>query len=58
MVNFPKIEGQEQVVSRNLSPVEYLTFCDFCIKNNPRISPETCMDRKSGEEAIVEPFRL
>jgi hypothetical protein len=58
MINFPKPGNVQEPPVRKLTPGEYLRFCDFCIRANPHITPENCMDRKSGEEEIKVPFRV
>lgn len=58
MVNFPNIGKQKEPPARNMTPEEYLRFCSFCVSNNPHITPDTCMDRKSGEENLRVPFRV
>jgi hypothetical protein len=57
MIKFPNL-GQMEPSQRKMSSEEYLEFCDFCIRNNPRITPENCLSRKSGEEEIKVPFRI
>jgi len=37
---------------------EYAEFSEFCLKNNPEITPENCMERDSGERDIQKPFHL
>lgn len=58
MINFPKIGHVREPVPRKMTSEEYLAFCDFCIRNNSRITPENCMERKTGEEDIRKPFRM
>jgi hypothetical protein len=57
MIRFPN-PGQMEPSHRKMSSEEYLEFCDFCIRNNPHITPENCLSRKSGEEEIKTPFRF
>jgi hypothetical protein len=57
MIKFPKV-GRIEPSQRKMSSEEYLEFCDFCIRNNPHITPENCLSRKSGEEEIKIPFRF
>lgn len=57
MIRFPAFDQVEEPPARNMTPEEYLRFCDFCLKANARLTPQNCMDRKSGEEEIGIPFR-
>jgi hypothetical protein len=57
MIKFPNL-GRMEPSQRKMSSEEYLEFCDFCIRNNPRITSENCLSRKSGEEEIKVPFRI
>ncbi|MEE9369294.1 MAG: hypothetical protein V3V05_10615 [Pontiella sp.] len=56
MIQFPKLNTSSEPPLRKMSGKDYLAFCDFCIRNNPSITPENCLARKSGEEAIKTPF--
>ena len=58
MINFPVIAGAKEPRQKKMSSAEYITFCDFCLKNNPHITPENCLDRKTGDETLKEAFRL
>lgn len=58
MIKFPTFENVEEPPMRNMTPEEYLRFCEFCVKSNPHITPQSCMDRQSGEEEIKVPFRI
>jgi hypothetical protein len=58
MINFPDMECVQEPRQKRMSLAEYIEFCEFCIKNNPRINSQVCMDRKTGEEEIKTPFRL
>lgn len=58
MIKFPIIGKVEEPEVRKMTSDEYIRFCEFCVRNNPHITPETCMDRKSGEEDMQVPFRL
>ena len=58
MLNFPRRGTITEPPHRKMSSIEFIHFCDFCLKNNPHITAENCLDRKTGEEAIKVPFRL
>ncbi len=58
MIKFPDLGKQPEPPQKKMSSEEYLRFCDFCLKNNPHITPENCLARKTGEEEIKVPFRL
>jgi hypothetical protein len=58
MVNFPDMKGVQEPRQKRMSLTEYIDFCEFCIKNNPRITSQSCMDRKTGEEEIKTAFRF
>ena len=58
MLNFPEIQNANEPAVRRMSLQEYAHFSVFCLENNPRITPENCLDRDSGEREIKEPFRL
>ena len=58
MINFPNMERVQEPQQKKMSLAEYISFCEFCIKNNPRITAQSCMDRKTGEEEIKAAFRL
>ena len=45
-------------MQKKMTPEEYLRFCDFCLKNNPHITAENCLARKTREEEIKVPFHL
>ena len=58
MIDFPHMQNLEEPLQQKMSLVEYIRFCDFCLKNNSRITPENCMDRKAEAEVVQQPFRL
>ena len=58
MVNFPDMKGVQEPPQKKMSLAEYISFCEFCIKNNPQITPESCMNRNTGEEEITAAFHL
>ena len=58
MIEFPSMNKVEEPKQEKMSLEQYIQYCDFCIRNNPHITPENCMDRKTGEEDIKEPFSL
>ncbi len=58
MLNFPQVQEAVEPSRVRMSLADYVQFCSFCMENNPKITPQNCMDRKSGEESIAEPFRL
>lgn len=58
MIKFPAFEHVQEPPIRNMTPEEYVLFCDFCLKANPLLTPQNCMSRKSGEEEIKVPFRV
>ena len=58
MIKFPSMQGVKEPRQKKMSLVEYIHYCDFCLNNNPRITPENCLDRKTGEENIQQPFSL
>jgi hypothetical protein len=58
MLNFPAITDGGEPPRTGMSLADYVAFCAFCMENNPAVTPQTCMERKSGEESITEPFRL
>ena len=58
MIKFPSMQAVQEPRHERMSLVEYIRYCDFCLKNNPRITPENCLGRKTGEEEIQRPFRL
>ncbi|AKJ65007.1 hypothetical protein L21SP4_01769 [Kiritimatiella glycovorans] len=57
MIRHPDMHGVREPRKKRMSPAEYISFCDFCIRNNPRITPQNCMERKTGEETITTPFK-
>ena len=58
MVKFSDMERVQEPPQKRMSLDEYIAFCEFCIQNNPRITSENCMDRKTGEEEIHTAFRF
>lgn len=58
MLNFPQVQEAAEPSRVRMSLVDYVQFCAFCVENNPKITPQNCMERKSGEESMTEPFRL
>jgi len=56
MLNFPVIENTVEPPRPRVSLEDYAAFCAFCMENNPKLTQQNCMERKSGEEHIVEPF--
>ena len=58
MLKFRKIKEPLAPPLPNMSLREYAEFSEFCLKNNPEITPENCLQRDSGERNIKEPFRL
>jgi len=58
MLKFPNIKNSAEPALPRVSLEEYAAFCAFCMENNPKLTPQNCMERKSGEERIVQPFRI
>jgi len=58
MLNFPNLGKVVEPPQGKMTSVEFIRFCDFCLKNNPHITPENSLSRKTGEERIKVPFRL
>lgn len=58
MLNFPTIKNMAEPPRPRVSLEDYAAFCAFCLENNPKLTPQNCMDRKSGEESMTEPFRI
>ncbi len=58
MINFPDMEHVQEPRQKGMSLAEYIEFCEFCIKNNSHITPQSCLDRKTGEEEIKAAFRI
>ncbi len=58
MLDFPKIGKVVEPPQKKMNSMEYIRFCEFCVKNNPHITPENCLHRKTGEEEIKVPFHV
>jgi hypothetical protein len=58
MIEFPAMQDVKEPRPAKMSLAEYIRYCDFCLKNNPHVTPENCLHRKTGEESIKEPFSL
>ena len=58
MIEFPDMQDVKEPGHKKMSLAEYIEFCDFCLRNNPNVTPENCLGRKTGEEDIRVPFSL
>ncbi|MCK5675823.1 MAG: hypothetical protein KAH99_02280 [Verrucomicrobia bacterium] len=58
MIKFENLGDQPEPQQKKMSSEEYIRFCEFCLKNNPHITAENCLARKTGEEEIKVPFHL
>ncbi|MDF7824331.1 hypothetical protein P4B35_09935 [Pontiellaceae bacterium B12227] len=58
MLKFPILGREPEPPVRKMTSHEFIQYCEFCLENNSRITPENCLARKTGEEAIKIPFRL
>ncbi len=58
MLNFPDLGHQPEPPMKKMTSEEYLRFCEFCLRNNSRVSSANCLSRKTGEEDIKVPFQL
>ena len=58
MLNFSRLGKVIEPQHRKMTSTEFIRFCDFCLKNNPHITSENCLSRKTGEENIKVSFRL
>ena len=58
MIEFPSMKRVQEPRRDRMSLAEYIRYCSFCLENNPRITPENCLERKTGEEDIQQPFKL
>ena len=56
MVRFPNLGKIVEPPQRKMTSEEYLRFCDFCLKNNPHITAENRLARKTGEAEVKVPF--
>jgi hypothetical protein len=55
MLKFPEVNEPKAARPPRMSLKEYAEFCEFCLKNNPLITPENCMGRGAG---IHRPFSM
>ena len=58
MLKFPILGKESEPPMRKMTSDEFIRYCEFCLKNNPHVTPENCLARKTGEENIKVPFRL
>ena len=58
MLDFSKMKYAAEPPHQKLSLEEYLEFCEFCLRNNPSITPENCMQKNIDEAGITVPFKI
>ena len=56
MFNFPEVKEPRASKQPRMSLKEYAEFCEFCVKNNPKITPENCMEWNRDLQEMKEPF--
>jgi hypothetical protein len=57
-LKFPVLNGEPEPPLKKLTSEEYLRFCEFCLRNNPRLREVDPLLRKTGKEEIKEPFHF
>ncbi len=58
MLDFPNFGNIIEPPQRKMTSFEFIQFCEFCLKNNPHITSENSLGRKTGKEEIKIPFRF
>jgi len=58
VLDFPTFGHMPEPPTKKLSSEEYLRFCEFCLRNNPRLREKDPLLRKTGKEDIKEPFHF
>jgi hypothetical protein len=58
MLKFLEIKEPKTTFPSKMSTEEYIEFCEFCIKNNPHITPENCLHYHADEQQVKVPFHF
>jgi hypothetical protein len=58
MLRFPRLFEEREPPARRVSLLEYAVFCEHCLKRNPAITPENCLENHAREKSISRPFSL
>jgi len=58
MLKFPDVTEPVGSKPPKMSLLQYVEFCEFCVRSNPLITPENCLKHDSGEREIKEAFRF
>lgn len=58
MLKFPALQKTEEPPLPSVSLEDYAAFCAFCMENNPKLTPQNCLEQNPGKESITEPFRI
>jgi hypothetical protein len=58
MIEFPEFPPEREPPVRKMTLREYTHFSERCLKSNPAITPENCLEKRAREKAMVRPFVL
>lgn len=58
MIEFPEVPADEEPPVRKMTLLEYARFSERCLRSNPHITPENCLEVRAREKDIKRPFSL
>lgn len=58
MIKFPEVSSKPEPPVRKMSLREYTHWSERCLKSNPSITPENCLEKRARERFMKRPFSL
>ena len=58
MIKFPKLPEEPEPPMRKMTLREYTHWSEGCLKSNPSITPENCLEKRARERSMTRPFTL
>ena len=58
MIEFPNVSPNDEPPLRKMTLREYAHFSERCLRSNPLITPENCLERRAREKDVKQAFSL
>lgn len=56
MIEFPRVPADIEPPLKRMTLREYAHFSERCLRSNPSITPENCLEKRARERFMERPF--